>query len=134
MTYITLFCCDRWYYPHFVDLQVPWIWSSFRGYLGYIRISWIFCMCHIKSYLSCNVRPIFHIYSYSASKWCITYFPVCILIYFIFPLPFALFVLWVSINWILTLSRYMCLLLSLQSDLFLFSLIFSICVLYWRVV
>ena len=32
MTYITLFRSDRGYYPHFVDLHVPWILSAFRGY------------------------------------------------------------------------------------------------------
>ena len=41
MTYITLFCFDRGYYPHFVDIYVPWVLSAFCGYRGHISISWI---------------------------------------------------------------------------------------------
>ena len=32
MTYITLFCSDCGYYPHFMDFHVPRILSAFHGY------------------------------------------------------------------------------------------------------
>ena len=44
----------------------------------------------ITSYLACNVRPIFHIYSSSLDAWRINYFPVCNLIYFSVPSSFSL--------------------------------------------
>ena len=79
------------------------ILSAFFGYsrsVNIIRILWIYpnfvyiiCIGHIMSYLAHNVGPIFHIYSYSVSDWCITYFPVCNFICFLFPLIFALFFL-----------------------------------------
>ena len=48
------------------------------------------CIGHIISYLARNVRTIFQIYSSSVSDWCITYFPVCNLIYFSVPSSFQL--------------------------------------------
>ena len=103
-----------------------------------IRISWIcpnfvdiIFIGHVMRYLSRNVRPIFRIYSSSVSDWCITSFSVCDLICFSVPSSFHLLVLWVSINWILTLSEYMCLLLSLQSKLgfiFWFICLFLCCI------
>ena len=72
MTYIMLFCSDRGYYPHFVDLHVPWILSAFCGYYPHfvdiihiLWISWIYphffniiSIGHITSYLACNGLPV----------------------------------------------------------------------------
>ena len=77
----------RGYYPHFVDIYVlcGYYWhfveiSMFRRYYrhiveistsrGYYRYFVdIICIDHIMSYLARNVRPIFHIYSFSESDW-----------------------------------------------------------------
>ena len=74
MTYITLFFSDCGYYPHFVDLQVLRILSTFSGYIRILWISWIYlrfvdiiCIDRIASYLGLNVHPIFHSYSSSVS-------------------------------------------------------------------
>ena len=72
------------YYPHFVKISTP------HGY--YPHFLDIIYIDHITSYLARNVRPIFHICSFSESDWCITSFPVCNLSFFSVPLPFALFV------------------------------------------
>ena len=133
------FFSDHGYFPHFVDIiRISWI-STFRGYnfhsMDVIRISWILwiyprlvdivCIVCINIYLYCNFCLIFHIYSSIVSEWCITYFPVCNLTWVSFICTFYLFALWVSINWNLTLYGYMCLLLSLPSNLvFIFHLIF----------
>ena len=53
---------SRGYYPHFVDI------STFRWY--YPHFVDIIYIDHITSYLARNVRPIFHIYSFSESEWC----------------------------------------------------------------
>ena len=43
MTYITLFCSDRVYYPHFVDIiRILWI-STFRGYYPHFVDISVFC-------------------------------------------------------------------------------------------
>ena len=52
----------RRYYPHFVEM------STSRGY--YPHFEDIIYIDHIISYLAYNVRPIFHIYSFSESDWC----------------------------------------------------------------
>ena len=57
------------YYPHFVD---------------------IIYIDHIKSYLAPNERPIFNIFSFSESDWCITSFPACNLIIFFCSSSFCL--------------------------------------------
>ena len=104
--------------------------------IGHITSYLFFNVCHIihifvlvvdvvlivdiMSYLARNVRPIFHIYSSIVNNWCIVSFPFCSLIFFLFPLSFVLLVLWVSMNWIIILSGYMCLLLSLQQKLVIF--------------
>ena len=62
----------RRYYPHFVEIS-----TSCGYYPHFVDIIYI---DHITSYLARNVCPIFHIYSFSESDWCITYFPVCNLI------------------------------------------------------
>ena len=54
---------SRGYYPHFVDV------SSFNGY--YPHFVDIIYIDHITSYLACNVRPIFQIYSFSEIELCI---------------------------------------------------------------
>ena len=81
MTWNTLFCSDRGYYLHFVDItRISWI-STFRGYyphLVYIsafreyypHFVDIICIGHITSYLARNVRRIFRIYASSVSDWC----------------------------------------------------------------
>ena len=131
ISWISTFCGYR---PHFMDivriLWISWIYQHFMD---------IICIGRITSYLACSFRHIFHIFSSGVSEWCITSFLVCNLIFFPLPLTFSLFVLWVSINWILTLSGYMWLLFSLQSKIvFLFRLIFRfVCcigMLYKRVV
>ena len=66
ITYITLFCYDRGYYLHFVDIiRILWI-STFRGY--YLHFVDIMCIGHITSSLACNSFHIFHIYSYILSE------------------------------------------------------------------
>ena len=78
MNYIALFFSDCRYYPHFVDIHIPWILPAFCGYNGYYpHFVDIISIYHIKIYLACNVRPIFHIYSSIVSDWCITSFPAC---------------------------------------------------------
>ena len=74
MTYITLFRSDHGYYPHFVDIIRALLISTFRGYymhfIGIVDISAFrgyYLYCHITNYLSRNVCPIFHIYSFSVS-------------------------------------------------------------------
>ena len=106
--------CISWIYPHFVDI------SALCGY--YPHFVDIICMGHITSYLDCNVfhglqsfilvvdiiyighitinlahnvRPIFHVYSFSESDWCINSFSVCNLICFSVPSSFR-FVSFVS--------------------------------------
>ena len=54
----------RIYYLHFVEI------STSRGY--YSHFLDIIYIDHIMSYLSHNVCPIFHIYSFSESDWCIS--------------------------------------------------------------
>ena len=125
-----------WIYPHFVDIihirhittylarNVSHVIHSFVLVVdvilidniihSFVLVVDIICIVHITSYLSCNVCPIFNIYSSSGSDWCIISFPVCKLIYFLFLLPFTFFIFWVNINSILTLYEYLCLLLSLQ--------------------
>ena len=49
----------RRYYPHFVEISVS------RGYCSHFMD--IIYIDHITSYLAHNVRPIFHIYSFSES-------------------------------------------------------------------
>ena len=112
MTYIMLVCSDRGYYPPFVGIiRISWIlWV-------YPHLNNIICVGHIKSYLVWNVRPIFHIYSSIVSEWCITYFPFCNLICFSIPSYFWLVHFVSEYNWVLTLSRYMCLHIPLQSKL-----------------
>ena len=81
---MTLFCSDRGYYPHFVDIiRILWIFM-FCGYyphfMDIIRILWIswiylnfvdiICIGHIKIYLDNNYHPILRIYSSSVSDWC----------------------------------------------------------------
>ena len=72
----------RGYYPHFVEI------SMFRRYYShFVEISTsrgyyphfvdIIYIDHNMSYLAHNVRPIFHIYSFSETDWYITYFSVC---------------------------------------------------------
>ena len=52
----------RRYYPCFVKI------STSRGYYPhFVHIKYIY---HITSYLSRNIHPIFHIYSFSESDWC----------------------------------------------------------------
>ena len=128
--------CISWIYPSLMDiLRILWTYPHsvnmicivhILSYLAhnvshclhsFILVVNIIYIGHITSYLDRNVRPIFHIYSSSESYWCITYFPVCNLICFSIPFFLTLLVLWVSINWIITLSRYMGLLLSFQSKL-----------------
>ena len=77
----------RGYYPHFVEISMFYQYyphlveiSTSRGYYPYY-VDMIY-IDHITIYLARNVRPIFHIYSFSESDWCITYFPVCNLIVF----------------------------------------------------
>ena len=74
-----------WIYPHFVDI-VRILWIS-RIYPHFVDI---ICIGHIMSYVACNLRPIFHIYSSSVSDWCITYFPVFNLICFSVTYSFCL--------------------------------------------
>ena len=50
------------YYLHFVEI------STSRGYYPHF-VDMIY-IHHITSYLARNVRPIFHIYSFSDSDWC----------------------------------------------------------------
>ena len=56
----------RGYYPHFVDIicifWILWIYPNFVD---------IICIGHITIYLARSIRPIFNIYSYSVSGWCI---------------------------------------------------------------
>ena len=76
------------YYPHYVEIY------AFCGYfLHFFDIIYIY---HITIYLACNWCPIFHIYSFSESDWCITSFTVCNLIVFYVTLPFDFFFLWVT--------------------------------------
>ena len=44
---------------------------------SFIMVMDIICIDIIKSYLSCNLHPIFHISSSSVNAWCIIYFPAC---------------------------------------------------------
>ena len=53
----------RRYYPHFVEIS-----RSYGYYSHFVDIIYI---GHITSYLALNVRPIFHIYSFSESDRCI---------------------------------------------------------------
>ena len=46
MTYIALFFSDGGYYPHFVDLHIPWILSAFCGYIYILWILSAFCGYH----------------------------------------------------------------------------------------
>ena len=78
-----------WIFPYFVDIMhilwILWIYPHFV---------YILCIGHIMIYLTCNFRPIFHIYSASVSDWSITYFPVCNLIWFfcyLFFFPYSFF-------------------------------------------
>ena len=76
----------RIYYLHFVEISM-----SHGYYPHFVDIVYI---CHIMSYLARNVCPIFYIYPFSESDWCITSFPICnLIIFFSVPLPFAFFVL-----------------------------------------
>ena len=50
------------YYLHFVEI------STSRGY--YPHFLDIIYINHITSYLACNLRPIFDIYSFSERDWC----------------------------------------------------------------
>ena len=69
----------RGYYPHFVEISMFRRYypcfvkiSTSRGYYPhFVHIKYIY---HITSYLSRNIHPIFHIYSFSESDWCITSF------------------------------------------------------------
>ena len=84
--YISLFCGD---YPPSVDIiRILWKYPYF---MEIIRISWKYPrsvnIIRVSSILSLTF------YSSIESDWCITSFPVCNLIFFIFPIPFALFVL-----------------------------------------
>ena len=54
----------RRYYPHFVEI------STSCGY--YPHLVDIIYTDHITSNLARNVRPTFHIYSFSESDWCIS--------------------------------------------------------------
>ena len=58
--------------------------STFRGYYPHFV----------------GIRPIFHIYPFSESDWCITYFPICNLICFSGHASFCLvhFVSWDKLN------------------------------------
>ena len=79
--------CILWKYPRSVDIiLILWIYMYS---VDIIRILWkysrpvdIIYIDHIMSYLACNVRPIFHIYYFSEIDWCITSFPVCLLMIF----------------------------------------------------
>ena len=53
------------YYPHFVEIS-----TSCGYYPHFVDIIYI---DHITSYLTLNVRPIFHIYSFNESDWYIPY-------------------------------------------------------------
>ena len=74
-------CSDCWYYlswPHY-KLNVLPVLLVFHSFIIIVDIIFI---DPITRYLDYNVIPIFHIYLYCANDWCITYFPVCNLIYF----------------------------------------------------
>ena len=75
----------RRYYPHFVEISTP------CGY--YPHFVDIIYIDHIKIYLAPNDRPIFNMYSFSESDWCITSFPIFRLIASYVPPPFDLLVL-----------------------------------------
>ena len=114
---------------HIIQIFVLVVDIIWIGYIihSFVLFMDIICIGHITSYLAHNIHPIFHIYSSIVNDCCINYFPVCNLIYIFVPSYFWILFWWVSINWILTLSGYMCLLLSLQQKLvFLFHLFFDL--------
>ena len=84
--------CILWMYPNFVDnIRIGHITSYLaqnvchvlhssvmvvdiicigRSLHSFVVIVDIICICHIMSYLDCNIHPIFHIYSSSVIYWC----------------------------------------------------------------
>ena len=81
-------------YLHFVDIiRIGHITSYLAGNIhhglhSFVLVVNIIYIDHITSYLACYFRPIFHIYSFSESEWCITSFPVFNLIFFSDPSSF----------------------------------------------